>query len=77
MTPQEHELITRMFAKHLRYFELVLRILQSREIVEAGDIGAFLALVNSDQEHIASALLSAKGDYQRSAKEIGLTVTFP
>lgn len=77
MTPEEHELMTRMFNKQFRYLELLLRILQSRDLLEDGDIGAFLALVNDDQARNASSLLAVKGDYLRAAKDIGLKVTFP
>jgi len=77
MTPEEHELIARMFAKQLRYFEVLIRILQSREIVEGDDLSAFLALVKSDHERSVAALRSVKGDFQLIAKEIGLAVRFP
>lgn len=77
MTPEEHELVARMFAKQFRYFELLITVLQSREILQSGDLAAFLALVKSDNERSAAALLAVKGDYQQAAKDIGLTLTFP
>jgi hypothetical protein len=77
VTPEEHELIVRMFAKYSSYIEFLLRILQSREVIEDGDIGAFLAMVRSDQDRISRGLLSVKGDYLRFAEEIGLDVKFP
>jgi hypothetical protein len=77
MTPQEHELMATMFAKQLRYIELLVQILQSREIIEGDDLAAFLSLVRSDERNNAAALRAAKAEYRKAAKEIGLRVGFP
>jgi hypothetical protein len=77
MTPQEHELIARMFAKQFRYIELLVNILQSRDIIEGDDLAAFLSALRADAERDAFALQSAKAEYRRLAKDIGLAVTFP
>jgi hypothetical protein len=77
MTPEEHQLMARMFAKQFQYIELLIRILQSRDIVQGDDLTAFLALVQSDLKRNERALQSVKVDYQKAAKEIGLSVRFP
>jgi hypothetical protein len=77
MTPEEHQLITIMLAKQFQYTEMLIRILQSRGIVEGDDLSAFLSLVRADQRHSVPLLQAMKGDYRKVAKEIGLRVTFP
>jgi hypothetical protein len=76
MTPQEHELMATMFAKQLRYIELLVQILRSRGIVEGDDLAAFLSLVRADQGNKTAALRAAKAEYRKAAKEIGLMVSF-
>ena len=57
--------------------ELLVTILQSREIIEGDDLAAFLSAVHSEAKRDASALRAVKGEYRKSAKNIGLAVTFP
>lgn len=77
MTPEEHLLIAAMLAKQFQYTEMLIRLLQSRGLIEGDDLSAFLAFVREDQTHNERRLLSMKGEYQRAAKEIGLKVKFP
>ncbi len=77
MTPQEHELVATLFAKQLRYIELLIDILQSREVIGDDDLAAFLALLHSKKTNNAAALRAAKAEYRKAAKEIGLRVSFP
>ena len=77
MTPQEHELVARLFARQLEYTKMLIEILRSHEIVKNDDDRAFVSFVREGSPRSAAALRAARGEYRKTAKEIGLTVSFP
>jgi hypothetical protein len=77
MTPQEHELVARMFAKQLHYTKLLIEILHSKEVLEGDDLAAFLSVSRADPARNSEVIEVAKKEYRKAAKEIGLRVSFP
>jgi len=69
MTAEEHLLIATMLAKQFQYTEVLIRILQSRGLIEGDDLSAFLAFVREDREHNDRRLQSMKAEYRKSAKK--------
>ena len=78
MTPQEHELLARMFATQMEYTKMLIELLRSRGIAESDDdYQAFVSLVREGGSHSEHALRAARAQYLRTARDIGLPVSFP
>jgi hypothetical protein len=77
MTPEEHQLVVNMLAKQFHYIELLIRILHNKELLKDDDLPALLYVSRADEQRNAQLLRVVKGEYMKSAKEIGLKVTFP
>jgi hypothetical protein len=77
MTPQEHELIARMFARQMEYTKTLIEIIRSRGIAQDDDYKAFVSLVREGGPYSERALRASKAEYRKTATDIGLKVSFP
>jgi hypothetical protein len=72
MTPEEHALMVAILANQLQFTKAVLEILNSRDLVEEGDLGAFLALVQHHQQASEPILETARQLYLAAAQQLGI-----
>ena len=69
MTKQEHDLMLALFAIQMQVSVMILELLQSRDVAEAGDVGPFLALALSRVREHAPVYLAT---YSQVAKSAGV-----
>lgn len=72
MTPEEHALMVAILANQLQFTKAILEILNSRGLIESGDLGAFLALVQHHQKASEPLLESARQLYLAAAQHLGI-----
>jgi hypothetical protein len=69
VTKQEHELIFGLFALQMQLFGMIVEVLQSRDIVDPGDVSAFAALAMDQMRPHIGAFFEM---YCSIAKQVGV-----
>lgn len=72
MTSREHNFMLALFAKQIQSIEILLRILESRGLIEHDDIQAFEFAVTEDDSSNEALLRQAKERYLSAAKLFGV-----
>jgi hypothetical protein len=72
MTPKEHKLLIWLLARQLQNTKTLIKILESRGILENDDAEAFASSVFLDEESNRDVLAQAKEEYLKIAKLLGL-----
>ena len=73
MTTEEHRLIVEMFKQQMRVISTLIAVLQSRGILEKGDLDAYDALQSADEPQVNALEGEVEAIYQRFAKVLGVT----
>jgi hypothetical protein len=71
MTEMEHALMVGVLARQLQITKSILELLNSRDLLDSGDLGAFLALTQT-QEAAASVVDAARHLYVETAATLGI-----
>jgi hypothetical protein len=74
MTTEEHQLMVLMLARMNQAVSAVWEALKSREVVTLDDQKAFYFSATDDNRQIAQAVLQARSDYLKIAKQAGVEV---
>jgi hypothetical protein len=72
MTPKEHALMVTILSTQLALNKAVMEILNSRGLVENGDLAAFLALVREHQNASGPLAEAARQLYVSVAQRLGV-----
>ena len=72
MTPEEHGLILAVFARQLQLIKGLAALLESKGILEKGDISAFFSWAQTDERVANDMVQIAREDYYRFAESLGL-----
>lgn len=72
MTPKEHALMIAVLASQLQFTKAILEMLNSRGLIETGDLGAFLALIQHHQNSSESLVDAAHQIYHEAAAHLQL-----
>jgi hypothetical protein len=72
MTPKEHALMLGVLVTQLQLMRALIEMLNSRGIIETGDMGAFMALVQSQKAETSSLVDAAHELYLAAAKTVGV-----
>jgi hypothetical protein len=72
MTPKDHKLMMAVLVTQLQLFKALIEILNSRGLLETGDMAAFLALIQSQQQATESLVVAAIQIYKTAATLVGV-----
>ena len=72
MTSEEHGLILAVFARQLQLIKGLAALLESKGILEKGDITAFFSWAQTDEKVADDMIRIAREDYYRFAESLGL-----
>lgn len=73
MTDKEHALIMMMFTRQSMYIQMLLDLLENKEIIQKGEIPAFDFVVRNDPANV-SLFLQVKGQYDSFANQLGMVL---
>lgn len=71
MTIEEHEMMIAVLVQQLQLTKSILELLKSRDLLDSGDLAAFLSLTQT-QEAGESLVDAAHQLYHRAAKHAGV-----
>jgi hypothetical protein len=74
MTPQEHQLMILVLARVNQTYLAITEMLKSREIITADDLKAFNHASFYDDRQVLAAVVQARTDYLKIAKQAGVEV---
>lgn len=77
MTPTEHRLVLEMFKQQTRVISTLTAVLESRGILEKGDLEAYDALQSADELQVDELEGEVATMYERFAEALGVKTGLP
>jgi len=74
MTTEEHTLVLLMLTKLRQQQNLILEILQSRDIIEEDDAAAFESMLTDDEARIKDLYQQTRSLYKKTAQTLRIKV---
>jgi hypothetical protein len=76
MTAKEHELIVNMLAFQTATLKALCQVLESKGILEPGDLSAFAFVVGSEEQRDMGTVKTIASVYAQMAQKLGMNLQF-